>query len=60
MTANLAERANDRIRELEAEKLALRTSLIVVLGWIPGRSAWHTDEPAKDVERAREVLELTK
>lgn len=27
-----------------------------VIGWIPGRTAWHTDAPVQAVERARAAI----
>lgn len=39
--------------EIEQELLEALQDLI---GWIPGRSAWHTDAPAKAVERARAAI----
>jgi len=34
----------------------LLEALVDVLGWFPGRAAWHTDEPMKAVERARAAI----
>ena len=34
----------------------LLEALADVLGWVPGRAAWHTDEPMKAVERARAAI----
>ena len=30
-----------------------------LIGWVPGRQAWHTDAPEKAVERATDVLART-
>ena len=34
----------------------LLTALQSVIGWVPGRSAWHTDAPEKAVEQARAAI----
>jgi len=38
----------------------LLEALVDVLGWFPGRAAWHTDEPMKAVERARAAISKTR
>ena len=47
----LAER--DRLKAANAE---LAKALQDVIGWVPGRAAWHTNEPIKAAERARAAL----
>lgn len=43
-------------RAAQDKSAELLEALVDVLGWFPGRQAWHTDEPIKAVERARAAI----
>lgn len=43
-------------RAAQDNSAELLEALVDVLGWFPGRQAWHTDEPIKAVERARAAI----
>lgn len=43
-------------RAAQDKSAELFEALVDVLGWFPGRQAWHTDEPIKAVERARAAI----
>jgi len=40
------------LRETKQQRDELLSSLRDVVGWVPGREKWHTDEPIKAVNRA--------
>lgn len=44
------------ILSLIAERDQLLACLKDVIGWVPGKSAWHTNEPLIAVERARAAI----
>lgn len=52
----------DEPQRANARLIAAAPDLLValqdVIGWIPGATAWHTDEPMKAVERARAAITL--
>lgn len=48
--------AADELRRLHAANAELATALQDVIGWIPGRAGFHTDEPSNARARARAAL----
>lgn len=47
---------NKRAEIAERHEKELVAALRELIGWVPGRAAWHTDASLKAVERARAVL----
>lgn len=44
------------LRETKQQRDELLSSLRDVVGWVPGREKWHSDEPIKAVSRARAAI----
>lgn len=50
------EQADSALANLWAAAPDLLAALKDLIGWMPGRVSWHTDEPIKAVERAKTAI----